>query len=362
MNPKRTKDEGSWELSPNHRPKTRCLRFQGKHLVDLAGQTRTVLCIGLAFVALVLGALHGGQESQDEALPGGTAVKEVLTKIDDPSFDREGALMEAAGAGDLPTVRLLLNYGVDPYTTIDETQRTPLHEAAASGQVEVVKALIQAAREKGQLKWAVDAMDEEYQTPLLYAVLHGHTAVAGILLEHGVLIDAGGPDRIRPLHHAVLHRDEAMVELLLAKGAFVLARDAEGRTAEDYARSLRYHELSRRLEEATRRYWETPMVRQLRTTVERYLDALAAGDVVTARQFSTERHRKVLGDSLDPVTFQRDILDIERHEEEARVIVRITTTNSLIPFLCLIELAQSEEGWRVIRTTYRFLEQWEDIE
>ena len=281
--------------------------------------------------------------------------------LDDPRFDRVSALVQAAGVGDLPTVELLLEQNVTPYTTIDETRRTPLHDAAAFGHAEVVQALIQAAIHRDQLNLILGAKDQRHRTPLHDAAFGGHVAVAGILLDHGAVIHAGGPDGLQPLHLAVIKGDEKMVKFLLARGAYVLARDVEGRTAKDYARALHHDHLARSLEEETRRYWQSPTVKGIRATIENYLAAFGSGDVSTARTLSTKHHDKVLGDSIKALSFQHVIEEVQWHEDEARGIVRITLPRGIIPFRCFIELKQNKEGWQVDRTLYGFVEQWEDI-
>ena len=283
--------------------------------------------------------------------------------LDDPRFDRVSALVQAAGVGDLTTVELLLGQNVTPYTIIDETRRTPLHEAASFGHAEVAQALIQAAidRDRDQLNLVLGATDQRHRTPLHYAALGGHVDVAGILLDHGAVIDAAGMDGIQPLHLAVIKGDDKMVKILLARGAYVLARDAEGRTAKDYARALHHDHLARSLEEETRRYWQSPTVQGIRATIENYLAAFGSGDVSTARTISTEQHYKALGDSIKALSFQYVIEEVQWHEDGARGIVRITMPREIIPFRCFIELKQNKEGWQVDRTLYGFVEQWEDI-
>ena len=281
--------------------------------------------------------------------------------VDDPRFDRVSALVQAAGLGDLPTVELLLQQNVTPYTTIDETGRTPLHEAAAFGHTEVVRTLIQAAIHKDQLNLILGATDQRHRTPLHYAAIGGHVDVARVLLEQGAVIDAHGPDGLQPLHLAIIKGNKTMAEFLLARGAYVLARDAEGRTATDYARALHHDDIARNLEEETLRYWQSPTVKKIRTTIENYLAGFESGDVSTVRTFSTKYHYKVLGDSIKALSFEYEIQEIQWYKDEARGIVRITMPGAIIPFRCFIQLKQNKGSWQVDRSLYGFVEQWEDI-
>ena len=281
--------------------------------------------------------------------------------LDDPRFDRVSALVQAAGVGDLPTVELLLEQNVTPYTIIDETRRTPLHDAASFGHAEVAQALIQAAIHRDQLNLILGAKDQRHRTPLHDAAFGGHVDVARVLLDHGAVIDAVGPDGLQPLHLAMIKGNETMVKFLLARGAYVLARDAEGRTAKDYARALHHNHLARSLEEETRRYWQSPTVQGIRATIENYLASFGSGDVSTARTLSTERHQQVLGDSLEPVSFQHVIEEIKWHKDAAQATVRIKMPSGMIPFFGFFDLKKNKEGWKVDNTNYGFIEHWEDI-
>lgn len=285
----------------------------------------------------------------------------VKIDSDDPNFDGASALVEDAGVGDLAKVELLLKRGVRPDWTIGETQRTPLHEAAAFGHAEVVQALIQAANEGDRLNRIIGATDQQRRIPLHDAAFGGHVAVAGILLDHGAVIDAAGTDGLQPLHLAVIKGDDKMVEYLLSRGAYVLARDAEGRTAKDYARALHHDHLARSLEEETRRYWQKPTVLEIHATIENYLAAFGSGDVSAARTLSTKYHYNVIGDSIKALSFQHVIEEIKWDKDAAQATVRIKMPSEMIPFFGFVDLKKNKEGWKVDNTNYGFIEQWEDI-
>lgn len=285
----------------------------------------------------------------------------VIIDSDDPKFSGASALVEAAGVGDLAKVELLLKRGVSPDWTIGETRRTPLHEAAAFGRIEVVRALIQAATEKGLLNRIVGATDQQRRTPLSDAAFGGYVDVAGILLDHGAVINAASMDGLQPLHLAVIKGDDKMVKFLLARGAYVLARDAEGRTVKDYARALHHDHIARSLEEETRRYWQKPTVIEIRATIENYLTAFGSGDVSAARTLSTKHHDEVLGDSIKALSFQHVIEEIKWEKDAAQATVRIKMPSGMIPFFGFMDLKKNKEGWKVDYTTYGFIEKWEDM-
>ncbi len=280
---------------------------------------------------------------------------------DDPDFDGASALVEAAGVGDLAKVELLLKRDVRPDWTIGETQRTPLHEAAAFGHAKVVQALIQAAIDADLLNRIIGATDQQRRTPLHDAACGGYVDVVGILLDYGAVIDAAGMDGLQPIHLAVIKGDDKMVEFLLARGAYVLARDIEGRTAMDYARALHHDHLSRSLEEETRRYWQEPTILEIRATIENYLAAFGSGDVFAARKLSTKYHYNVIGDSIKALSFQHIIEEIKWDKDVAQATVRIKMPSGMIPFFGFFDLKKNTEGWKVDNTNYGFIEHWEDI-
>ncbi|MGD8768793.1 MAG: ankyrin repeat domain-containing protein [Desulfobacterales bacterium] len=281
--------------------------------------------------------------------------------VDDPQFHQVSKLFQAARLGDLPTVELLLEQNVTPYATIDEAGRTPLHEAASFGHTEVGQALIQAAIHRDQLNLVIGARDQRHRTPLHDAAIGGHVDVARVLLDHGAVIDAIGPDGLHPLHLAMIKGDETMVEFLLSRGAYVMARDAEGRTAKDYARALHHDPLARSLEEATLRYWQKPTVLEVRATIENYLAAFGSGDVSAARKLSTKYHYNVIGDSIKALSFQHVIEEIKWDKDVAQATVRIKMPSGIIPFFGFFDLKKNKEGWKVDNTNYGFIEDWEDI-
>jgi uncharacterized protein len=94
--------------------------------------------------------------------------------------------------------------------------RTPLHFAVESEQVEVVALLL-------SMKADYDVRDALQRTPLYLALRDSHFRIAGLLLDDGA--NPNLPDRlgIDPLHLAAQRGDGQMVTLLLRYGARVEA-------------------------------------------------------------------------------------------------------------------------------------------
>lgn len=121
----------------------------------------------------------------------------------------EIALLDATIKGDAPAVKALLDRGVTPNTK-DGDGRTPLTEAAYYGHTEIVKMLIN----KGGDLWA---KKRDGETPVTMAA--GHKDIVELIKMSMDMIDAA---RLG---------DNKAAQALLDKGAYVNAKDLDGRTA-----------------------------------------------------------------------------------------------------------------------------------
>jgi len=105
-----------------------------------------------------------------------------------------------------------------------------IHEAAAAGKVDRVKALL-AAQEGLIHEYSHDGF-----TPVHLAAFFGHGAVVDELLSRGANVNAASRNRtfargVRPIHSAAASGRNAIVMRLLESGADVNARDDDGNTA-----------------------------------------------------------------------------------------------------------------------------------
>ncbi|CAG9860777.1 unnamed protein product [Phyllotreta striolata] len=164
----------------------------------------------------------------------------------------------AAGGGFLESVRMLVNHGADVnaglnsasgrsplYFAVQSTAvdcvkelltnnavpnpsqvftETPLHVAAALGDAEIMKLLLQHGA----------AVNVKYgpckMTPLHLAAEDGDAECLGMLLDAGAHIGMKNDKRQTPLHLAALSQSSETVALLLRKGADPNAEDSDGRT------------------------------------------------------------------------------------------------------------------------------------
>ena len=193
-----------------------------------------------------------------------TGCGESSEKPSPKSSNETQSLLDAAEAGDLDSVKKLIDAGV-PVNGIGDDQSTPLHFAAQEGHVDVAKLLIKKgadinakddinqtpvdrarfwkqekiiallesssiheAAKEGNLNIVIQQLDsgadvnlanESGDTPLTYAAFMGHLEIVDLLIEKGAQVNVKGLAGWTPVHLAAQRGHKKIIELLIEKGA-----------------------------------------------------------------------------------------------------------------------------------------------
>ena len=124
------------------------------------------------------------------------------------------ALMDAAGRGEVDKVHKYL----ETHKSITETAHaafnmTPLHVAAANGQLDVITHLL----EDRQSVMNLACLDDLHRTPLHLAAYNNHGEVVKLFLSKcDVDVNAKARYGIAPLHLSVMRRATAVTEILMS--------------------------------------------------------------------------------------------------------------------------------------------------
>jgi ankyrin repeat protein len=159
---------------------------------------------------------------------------------------------------DARSIQALVQRGFDP-NTIDPQARHGLSMALADSALKAAEALLNApgidvnflnledesplmfAALNGHLALAKKLIDKEADvnktgwTPLHYAATNGHVEIMRLLLEHNAFVDAESPNGTTPLMMAAQYGTGDAVKLLLDEGAQALQTNKQGLTALDFA-------------------------------------------------------------------------------------------------------------------------------
>ena len=128
--------------------------------------------------------LHDGRKLSEQDKIGVPLELQLILATCVQGTERKAAqeLHEAASAGEVEVVRLLLRSGVDKDFTDSSTGSTALISASGNGHVEVVRMLLQGGAAK-------DVANRFGNTALINASGNGHAEVARLLLESGAAKD-----------------------------------------------------------------------------------------------------------------------------------------------------------------------------
>ena len=134
----------------------------------------------------------------------------------------------AAGYGNLPAVRALLESGEDVNKEDPELRQTALHHAAYFDKPVTLKALIEAGAD-------VNAQNSDGGTPLYSAAHEDNPMIVMELIKAGADVNLARPNRATPLHMAAQRGHEGCVVALIRDGADVHRRTEMGNTSIKFA-------------------------------------------------------------------------------------------------------------------------------
>ncbi|SIT39423.1 putative ankyrin repeat harboring signal peptide protein [Paraburkholderia ribeironis] len=159
-------------------------------------------------------------------------VKKLLAKGMDPnSVDNQGMpllVLAAREKSDKVGAALLAN----PKTDIeieDKAGENALMMAALVGDLDFVNLLVAKDAEINKKGWA----------PLHYAAANGNDDIVKVLLDHSAYVDAGSPNGTTPLMMAARGGHVSTVKLLLDNGADLTVKNQIGMTALDFAKTYK---------------------------------------------------------------------------------------------------------------------------
>ena len=141
-------------------------------------------------LAALEAAAKGGRDEGLRALARATDL-DMLGETDRNAFL---AGLKAA-ADQTGAIQALLAGGADVNARDDEAGSTPLHQAAASGDVTAIRALLAGGAD-------VNARDDAGSTPLHQAAMLGRAAIIPTLLAGGANVNARARNGVTPLHAA----------------------------------------------------------------------------------------------------------------------------------------------------------------
>jgi len=139
-----------------------------------------------------------------------------------------GEIHDAARSGDLEKVKALLKGDPNLVVTIDDAGATPLYVAVASGHKEVVELLLSNNAD-------INAKTTRGLAPLHWAAAIGNKDMVELLLAHQADVNIKNDNGETPLHLAAVFNYKEVVEILLAHGADINAKDKVGATPESRA-------------------------------------------------------------------------------------------------------------------------------
>jgi ankyrin repeat protein len=156
------------------------------------------------------------------------AIEKLLQRGFDPNTldpNQQHGLYLALREPSPKAAKLLINWPKTDLNIANEVGETPLMMAVIKGHTELAAAMLAKDADVNKTGW----------TPLHYAATTGNNQIITMLLEKHAYIDAESPNGSTPLMMAAMYGSAAAVKLLLDGGADPLLKNQIGMTAIDFA-------------------------------------------------------------------------------------------------------------------------------
>jgi hypothetical protein len=170
------------------------------------------------------------------------SVKTMLKRGADPneiSPKGQPAIMQAIRDGAWEVYDVLAANPKTALNAINVNRETPLMYLAVVGETERAQKLIRRGAMVNRLGW----------TPLHYAASKGHLDTVKMLLANKALVNAPGPDGTTALMMAAFSGSEPVVRVLLESGADATMQNLQKQDAADWARMRKHTALAAKLDE-----------------------------------------------------------------------------------------------------------------
>jgi ankyrin repeat protein len=157
--------------------------------------------------------------------------KQLAQGMDPNMTDNQGMpllVIAAREKSDKVVAALIANSKTDIELT-DKVGENAMMMAALNDDITIVKILIEKGAEVNKKGWA----------PLHYAAANGNDEIVKLLLDHSAYVDAGSPNGTTPLMMAARGGHVSTVKLLLDNGADINVKNQIGMTALDFAKQYK---------------------------------------------------------------------------------------------------------------------------
>ena len=196
----------------------------------LTKKSQLLLAVAAAQDASAAGTLKAGEEP---SVAGPAGVEDLASGVPPrlpdavrqiPRKYLEKPLFVACRKGNLKSVAVLLDAGVNPDCIREDNRATPLFTASLYGHADVMSALVLAGADPNR-------PDKAGLSPILKAVKSGNAFVIRFLVGAGAVLSDANPLNGRlPLHEAAEIGNTEVITALLEMNARVNAQDNDGKT------------------------------------------------------------------------------------------------------------------------------------